>query len=343
MNDKLGPEDTLGDGPPAPREAGSDAAALVNALRDLHGVQAIPLKADGAYDDASGSGALALPAGLKVVDLTKFLDRRLPRPRRARGAEDHDTVASFVAAVDRYKGDTKAAVVFAARAEDRSSASLEAVFDYDVDASTPGWREHRAQYAFPLSPEWRAWILGTASPFTQGRFAEFLEDHVIDVVDPERLPADGAVRQAASAAGFKLGSGSAVLALSRGLAVNVDGKVIQDVNLATGETKLSFEETHTTTKSKTGGQVEVPQAFVVSVPVFEGGDSYAVLVRLRYRVGPDRSITWGLLPHRATAVFDDAFAGAITTVEKATGVPVFRGAAALAALAVPESEPEEEE
>jgi uncharacterized protein YfdQ (DUF2303 family) len=310
--------------PVAPVPNISDAEAIVRVMRDLHVPQGISISADGSFTDDLKGGLMCLPQGVKVVDLKSYLDRRLPAPRRPSGVSRHEDADSFVRHVKRTCADearTTAATIFASRtgAEDEDGPRLQAVYDYAT------WRDHRAVYDPELSDEWKAWIAVAVEPLSQARFAAFLEDRIIDILDPAGVPADSSARKVVDAAGLKLGTPSAILTLSRGLAVNVEAKVKQAVNLATGETRVEFDEVHaSTTNAARGGAVEVPGAFVIGVPVFRGGDAYRLAVRLRYRV-VNGSIVWIAVPLGADKVFDHAFGELITRVATDTGVQAFRG------------------
>lgn len=108
---------------------------------------------------------------------------------------------------------------------------------------------------------------------------------------------------------------------ARGLAVTVDSKVTNAVNLATGEGQLSYAEEH---RDAGGQSLKVPGALLIAVPVFRSGFAYQIPVRLRYRV-KDGNVTWTLAMYRPERYFDDAFMGACERVREETALPLFVG------------------
>lgn len=299
----------------------SNAQAIIDAVERL--VQPTEIQLE---DDEQGRPrVIALPKGLELKSLKPFEDERRERPERRSGTAHHTTLASFCAAVTRFS-DPHSAIF----ADDNPKAPrLTAVFDYH-EANTRDengkllvegdarFGQHRAVYAFPLSQEWLAWTRLPES-LSQRDFAEFLEEHVANVMDPERV-GEG-TRELAEQLGITIASPSQLLTLSRGLAVRVESKVVQANNLSTGEMEIQYEETH---KDRAGGgPLKVPSGFVLSIPVFRGGAPYAIVARLRYRV-QGAAITWRIMLHRADDALRDAFGEACEEAEK-TGVPLFYG------------------
>lgn len=261
---------------------------------------------------------VAIPAGKKIEDIQAILDRRLAQPRARTGRSEHTTLESFVAHAKRF-GAVETSAIFAD--DSPSSPGLTTVYDYhDVGASgQPRHGRHRSHYGFPLSEEWRAWEAVDDKAMTQAQFAEFLETRVVDVLEPSA--AGDSTRRLVETLGIALAGPSTLLALSRGLSVRVDAKVVQAVNLSTGETQISYEETH---QSKEGGALKVPGGFAIAIPVFRGGARYQVAVRLRYRV-TGAQVSWRVALHRAEASFAHAFGEACATAKSETGLPLFSG------------------
>lgn len=266
--------------------------------------------------DESAS-VLVLPTHRRVESLKKFFDEYRERPERKKGTAQLTTVQSFIDHVNRHKD--PASAVFAN--DSRQEPSLLAVLDYQEAGpdGMPRFGQHRANYAFPLSDEWKAWMEASKGPLNQAQLAEFLEDHIRDVLDPGQ--AGEAAQDFAAELEIKLASPKALITLSKGLQVKVGQNVKTFQNLASGECSLVFEETH---EAADGAAVRVPGGFVIGIPVFRGGDVYSVPVRLRYRLS-GRSVTWQFMPHRADLVFDHAFGEAAEKVKAGTELPMFFG------------------
>ena len=116
----------------------------------------------------------------------------------------------------------------------------------------------------------------------------------------------------------------AALAQSDGTVLQFKGgtaKQAETRKLATGETKILYDEKLSGEK---GAPLDVPGAFVVGVPVFDGGDPYALPVRLRLRVASGK-IAWTFALLGADDVVRDAVKGAVEKVRVVTGLTVFEG------------------
>lgn len=301
---------------------GSDAKAIIEAIERLKGHEAI----EGVEDAIIVSSH----TGQSVVDLRPMLDKRLERPRRAHGTSQHTTIESIIRHANRQKIDRSA--IFAS--DDPRSPSLTVVYNYDdtpsgqseADSGEPtseraDYRDHRAHYAFPLSEEWLAWaaVSGENAWLPQAAFAELIESRILDVLDPERVP-EGA-KDTAVRLGFELATPASLMSCSRGISVNATRAVTQTVNLSTGETEISFAETHA---GKGGARVIVPQSFALQLPVFRGGEKFVVLARLRYREA-DGTVRWGVRLHRPDICFRTAFTEACERAAKETALPLFYG------------------
>lgn len=277
-------------------------------------------------DVGDGVQLASVPRNRQLCSIKKLIDEYLERPERKTGFATLTTLDAFCDYVNRHKDSAQAVVFLDDR--DPSAPKLRAIFnaheqtargsDGSVSALVRGqadWQDFGAEYAFPLSPEWQTWT-ELPSTFSQADFAAFLEDRIVDVTEPGE-----SVRAFAKDVGAALADAARLLELSRGLAVHVDGRVAQAVNLGTGEHSVTFEETH---KDASGAPLKVPGAFAIGIPVFRLGALYQLPVRLRYRAGNGK-LTWSLAVQRADKAFDLALDEAAKRVAATTGVPLFRG------------------
>ena len=291
-----------------------DAAAIVATVKRL----AKP------HNIGEDGNIVALPEGFSLHSLKPFEDERRGAPERREGTATHTTLDSFCAGV-RHFADEDSAIF----AEDTPSApKLLAVFDYHRANQTiegeniegaPRFGRHRAVYNFPLSPEWVAWVNVGQRELSQRALCEFLEQHVIDVVDPAAIGEK--TKQFVAQLGITLADPSQVLTIARGLEVKVDTKIVQAVNLSTGETEFTFEESH---RDKSGAPVRIHRGFAVQLPVFREGAPYVLVVRLTYRK-KDGELLFRLAIQQADRAFRDAFTEACTDAQRETGVPLFFG------------------
>jgi hypothetical protein len=247
---------------------------------DIDAFERVFAKHRNAYTLQTAAGqVLVTPdgTGLPKVQLVADLDDTLRKegPLRPRITLKVHTLAAFLLALDRYYQEDRT-VVYADTLS--PSPSLEAVFDDDQlsdgyktsldglsnDAAMrplPAWREHRARYEFPLSDEWRAWVGSAAKPMDQGTFATWLEDRVLDVVDP--IGVSDVTRNLAEQLRVTMASPSKLLDLSRGLAVKVEETIHQVVLLDSGETQMQWKTEH---KDELGERIRVPNGFAIAIP-----------------------------------------------------------------------------
>jgi len=262
---------------------------------------------------------LIVPEGRKIHSIKPLLDEYLTKPERRKGTATLTTLASFVDHVNRHKDEHS--VVFAHVTE--PEAQLLAVFDYNEsgaagDEGGARFGQHRAVYGCPFSDEWKAWTMKRGE-MSLADFATYLEDRIMDVLPP--ASAGETIKAFADQLSVQLASPQRLMELSRGLTVNVGQKVVNHVNLSTGEGTVSFEERHT---GEGGDSVKVPGAFALAIPVFKGGDAYQIPVRLRYRTAGGQ-VTWSFTPQRIDRVRDHAINEACDVVKKETGLALFFG------------------
>lgn len=272
-----------------------------------------------ATEGESPAEVLLVPQGYTVESIKRHLDEYRTKPARRRGTAKFTELASFTEWVNRFKDEAHSAI-FADRSNE-AAPKLIAVIDYNERTYTgaPRFGQHRAEYPFPLADEWKTWKERDAKPFDQQAFAEFIESHVGDVIDP--AGAGAAALEFQSNLGCTFAAPGKLLELSRGLEVRVGAHVKQAVKLESGESQLTYHEEH---KDTGGAPIKIPSAFIIGVSVFRNGPLYQVPVRLRYRAGGG-SITWFYELYRDDAVFDDAFREACEMATEETKLPLFMG------------------
>lgn len=293
----------------------NNAQAILDAATRFAEVETLTITR-GNSDEAT---FLSVPEGRTILGVKQLLDLYLPHPERRTGTSLHTTLNSFIASTDRFKDEGTAIFL---NDLDRSKPVMVAVFDYhehQVEGGHARFGQHRAQYDFPLSDEWTAWTEADGAKMSQTDFAEFLEDRIADVLAPES--AGPTLKAHAATVGINLATPARLLELSKGLAVSVDKRVAQAVNLSTGESQFNFVETH---NDKDGAPLKVPNGFAIGVPVFRNGVRYPVPVRLRYRI-TGGSVVWTISLSNTDKYFEDAISEAAELVADKTTLPVFRG------------------
>ncbi len=272
--------------------------------------------------DEVGRRILVLPKGLETHSIKNLLDEYRTAPERKIGVAMLGDLASFIAHAQRF-ADIDSALFASA---DPKRPTLLSVLDYHEksEAGEPGdprFGQHRGFYAFPLSDEWLAWTSNNAKGMLQQKFAEFVEDRIVDILgDPTR--AGARARDVAEKIQVSFAPASRLLELSRGMSIRSNSKVATALNLASGEVQVSYATSH---EDEGGGKMNVPAAFLIGIPVFRNGDLYELPVRLRYRLS-EGVLSWFYELYGADRIFEHAFKEACEAASQATGLPLFVGA-----------------
>lgn len=252
-------------------------------------------------------------AGYQQIDLRAEADKWRSRPERRKGMAHALTLSSFCDLVNRHK-DASTAVF----ADIMSSAPLlTAVVDYHETDHSPRFGQHRIGYAFPLSPEWQKWIAADGKTMGQLAFAEFLEDHIQELV----APTDDEREQYEDIMQVKFGTPNKIAELGRGLSITVNSVVANANTLQTGEGMIQFEETHS---DKDGKPLKVPGLFMIGIPLFFGGGVVRIPVRLRYRK-EGAKINWLFKLYRPEIFIYEALQADVDAVRGLVDLPVYEG------------------
>lgn len=294
----------------------SENAALIAAMERY-------LRPEGALVQRGDEKAevIFVPKGMEMLSVKRYLDEYRTAPERRQGTAKLTTLQSFADHVNRFSDADSALFADddADADEDAGCPKLVAVLNYHPGkAGAPRFGDHRAEYEFPVSDEWRTWT--TTPALTQRGFAEFIEDHIGDVIDPTKgLGAQTVafVEQLEIA----LATPSQLMGLAKGLTVYAESRVTEKLDLANGTGQLAFETEH---RDSQGAPLKVPRGFAVAIPVFTGGDRYTLPIRLRYRLN-NAKLTWELKPHRVELAFRHAITEACGKAAELTGLPLFYG------------------
>jgi hypothetical protein len=213
------------------------------------------------------------------------------------------TPESFSRAITDHRDDrTK---VFA----DNEKSDVVAVFDFlqtggrdlksDVENRATGWGQLRAVIGFAESRKLKEWKK-TLEWMNQTDFANFLEDHLEDVLTP---------------------SGQDLLSIATDLEASSQGSFKGKMNLQNGSTKLCYQDDVETT-------VEVPRLLTLGIPLFEHGDKYKLGARLRFVISGG-SVKFKLLFTNLQDAKDQEFERIVQEIEEKTSQPIYRGRLAL--------------
>jgi uncharacterized protein YfdQ (DUF2303 family) len=295
----------------------NNAQSIIDAIERLSVTGPVTVPA-GAAPDGITPAIIAVQEGVKLTSLKGFIDELRQRPERREGTAVLESVESFCDYVNRFKNPNTA--IFATEG-DGEEPRLRGIIDHHEQGADGKacFGRHVAAYNFPMSEQWAAWRNADGVPMTQEQFAEFLEDRLLDVREPNEA-GDSAARFSNDFA-IRLATPAQLRDLSRGLSVRVNQHAAQKINTTTGETTLSFSEDHA---NDDGTPIAVPGGFVLGIPVFHAGDGYQLHARLRYRMS-GRAVSWTVKLHRPDMVFRYAFNEAANKVAGQTECHVFRG------------------
>lgn len=225
-----------------------------------------------------------VPDDYHLHDLEEYAEA----PRRLKGTVVLTTVASFVAYITRFK--TAGSIVLA----DLGNQKFKAVLDHSLDAINPDWHQHTATYACPLGTAWRTWAKKDCVAMTQNDFAQFIEDNLIDIVEP---------------------SSADILLVSKTLQAKKKVDFKSAVALNNGDVQFTYNET----TDASAGQISVPQTFTLGIPVFEGGPAYSVTARLRYRINDEGKLHMWYDLLRPQRMVEDAFSEVEKSIREQLG------------------------
>lgn len=260
---------------------------------------------------------------IEVIDPSHF-DKWATAPRFRKGTAKLTDLSSFIAHTNRYKDDHT--LVFAN--DSRENPSFTSVLNYHEAGSEgqPRFGDHRSQFSFPLSEEWKAWKAMNAEPMRMDAFARFLEDHIVDVMPTHLVDIeddDGTKRFVDALGGLgRIADPAQLMSLANNLHINEHSTISQAQVLSSGEVKLDFQSSHDATQN--GQSITMPTMFIVGIPVFKNGPAYQIFARLRYRKQGSALSFWYEF-WRDDRVFDKAFDEAVVRVQDETGLTVLMG------------------
>lgn len=269
--------------------AGSEIADVLHLARDAAIARAQP-RTVGSRD----MPFIVIPSDHSI----KSLEHTLEQPFRIRAKVQLNDAGSFIAYINKHKLEETALY---------GSMGDNPVFIGVIDDNAAGvaaWRDHKATYACPLSIEWDTWNSSqhNGQAKTQVEFARFVEDNLLDIVEP---------------------SAAEVLAVSRTLEAKKAVSFSSGVRLDNGDVQFLYNEE---TKGTTGkGTIDVPERFTIAIPVFEGGDKYKIDARLRYRINDTGQLSMWYELERPHKVIEHATKEVWKAIAEGTGLPIING------------------
>lgn len=219
---------------------------------------------------------------------------RVDGPPRARGTVKLRDAVSFI----KFFSDHMAAEsrIYASLQPARFVAVLD---DFDSSDSCRGWRELRADFTVPPSREWLLWTAQDKKRMGQLEFAEFLQDNLPDVAEPD---------------------GAALLEMALRFEASQSGNFVAAQRLQDGSHDLQWKA-----DNNSSGTVKLPEQIKLKLPVFENTEAVDMMARLRYRLDSGRLAIWFELvrPHK---VMEAAFRTTWAAIKAGCGDVILLGA-----------------
>ncbi|WP_460071124.1 DUF2303 family protein [Streptomyces sp. YKOK-I1] len=241
--------------------------------------------------------AFALPNGsLHKVDLTG--DQYKDNPTRKTGTTTVRDAKSFLAYWTKHHDD--ASEVYA----DSERLTITAVLDAHTTEGAR-WAGHRLHLSLRETNAWKQWLHMDGQLMDQEAFAEFLEDHVPELLEP---------------------SSAEMLEIAQSFQAAIKVDFQSASRLSSGQRQFQYVET---VQSKAGqkGQLTVPETFVIGLVPFEGSEGYRLTARLRHRIGQN-GLRLGYKLERPDEIRKTAFADVVKAIGEQIDTAVMNGSPA---------------
>ncbi len=266
------------------RETAAPIVVEDGLLYAVHHGDEVRLLSTPGFDDARAAKPARFCRAVTVLDVESFVDHL---------ASSTDGTAEVVGSSSAFGP---------GRLEVWANESDQTITAY-VDG-VDGWRQNKTTLTLRLSPEWKEWAGIDGKLLAQGDFAQFIEDHLSTIGDPD---------------------GAALLDICQTLEARTGVSFKMQNILANGQRQFRWEET---VEAKAGqkGDLVIPAELKLVLRPFVGSDTVLVTARFRYRIR-DGVLTLGVRLAEPTAALERAFAGVVDAVQASVPVRVNNGIA----------------
>lgn len=259
-------------------------------------IAGLAVKAEGApliVKNDAGRQFLILPEGRRSQDITEPNAVVDVLPDHIKQGVTLQTVDSLVDYANRFKTDDT--VLFA----DIEQNSILAAIDYH-GPDDPAHLDHYAKLTLPFAVEWKTWTAINGRLMAQLEFARFLEENAADIAAP---------------------SGADLLEACRDLQAIRKVNFKKAVRTATDNETFEYSDE---TEARTSGGLELPTKFLLSIPVYFGGEPVSLFAFLRWKLD-DGALSLGVALHRAEHVRQDVFKAIVDDAAARTERPAVFG------------------
>lgn len=220
--------------------------------------------------EKSPTQIVVVPKDYRAEAVEPLVERFRDTPLRIKANVKLADADSFIRYVADFKNDDTR--IFSTVPPNNGAPTFLAIVDYHT-GDHPDWCEHRATYACVFTEEWTRWTGNNKARLSQAEFATLLEENASLVVAPP---------------------GAELLELVTTLEGKNNITCNSLIRLSNGRAKLEYQEEVELkgTVSSTTGQIEFPTSLIVAIAPFDGGPSYKITCRLRYRIENRRLVFW---------------------------------------------------
>lgn len=238
--------------------------------------------------DVQGVPHALLPHNFKLESLEKLL----PEPQRiSRSVTAHD-VTGLIAYTNAFKTEKTAAFCSPVQ-----KPSIVVRLD-DHQPGQPSRGTHSVTFNCATTTEWTTWTNGDKKQMDQITFAEFIENNLREITDPN-------------------GADMLTMVLNFKDCGSADFK--SAVRLSDGRMQFQFIEKDNATEAR------FPETLKLAVPVFEGQPvRYEGKAKLRYRVLREEGLKLWYELDRPDLILRTAYADLLAHVEAQTGLSIYR-------------------
>lgn len=266
-------------------------------MTDIDNVQTIVTTAtraaEGQLLEVGKVYAFSTPTGVKEIDLTGEEYRE--QPSRKAGTTIVRDSAAFLAYYGKHHDGSSEVY------SDVEGLSVTAVLDANT-ATSARWGDHRVTLGLRTTKPWQEWTGSSGELMSQDSFAEFLEAHLPDLVDPDA---------------------ATMLEIAQSIKASTKGQFESGSRLQSGARRLVFTE-ETTAKAGSRGELDIPEVFKIAVIPFEGAVRYSVNARLKYRINRGE-LTMGYLLEQPEDRLASAFGEVVALIAEGIETPILNG------------------
>lgn len=189
---------------------------------------------------------------------------------------------------------------------DRSKGLIQAILNGHCQQGDPdgaaGWGDHRAILKLTPTKEWTEWLAISGKQLEQTAFAEFLEDHLLDVREPDAAE---------------------LMEIATSISATTGTTFRQALRTSSGEVQFSYVE-EVQGQAGRSGNLKIPTHIKLGITPWEGMSPYAVTARFRFRL-KSGGLTLGVVLDRPDDVLKAAFGEVLMVIGTSIGLEVFHG------------------